>query len=981
MRYLLITIPILISKVGIGQETYGWYNPFLNGCYDTYSPPGATTVHVDNNTAFFFVNDCLYFDENVECSSGKKDLDINSTDLKTIYSNGGSIRLHPGTTITPSSEPTRIISIEESCHKNVYEVSGLPSVSNPLEKSGWNLVFNDEFEGTELDTSKWRCDVGPSPSAANGPAWFTEEPGRTYSEYNTDLSHGNITVANGELSIKAINETYQGSWPVWDPIYTYTFSTTSGRIVSKEEFHYGYYEARMKIPTGDIHWPAFWTFTSPWQEIDIMENVGSEHGVNKIGTNFHYIGDQSVDSRLDQYQVTDRDGDGVIDDELIVDYPASIELDPAYDISQDWITVGCLYEPGKVSIYVNNQLARVFRCMFDYPSISVDNGGIDSPMHVIFNLAMHTGDQTAYDNLVTSGDLSQPFIIDYFRYYTSNDIDFIAHQGGYDHILSGDINSSDQNDMDELVFVNTNYQNGGIRTYDALNDQILNTFQYSLHPEYDQFLDSEDEFLMYQDASGDKNLLIINKDGENTLLTVDLSNGNQIDKFHYDNRFLNFLESDDKFFVANYDGDVLGKDELIMVNTSAEPWEDVIKIINIDNGEVIKSINNYDYTHNSSPGLWEWLDPNDKLFVKDVNNDGKSEELVIVNSESVSGVNEHIRVYNMASESYDFTDLLNSHLVNWILPDDNISIGNIDNADDNWEVVVVKKDVNASVIIKAIDLTTGTLDASVAYDAQLGDFLDYCDVVKLTNVRGDSDDELVFVNTNGDPSTGQKTIQIYDFDVPNLSQTFPFTTFSNENYNMFLNESNSWPFEGDRIMVADINQGTTVSRKNLLFINTMSHVDPQYNYFGLAKLDANNLTRQMEYISNGIPSPNNSSQFQHQYTEWVEGIDPYLSICSGHNSIYNKSADQVEEIIEESSLLYKIYPNPTNNNLFIDFESLDSRVTISLYNSVGQQVGQIQNTEEPRLMVDLSNLSSGVYLIKIEDLTNKEIYFEKVIKE
>jgi len=63
-------------------------------------------------------------------------------------------------------------------------------------------------------------------------------------------------------------------------------SYTSGRIHTQGKFaqRYGRFEARIKIPTGQGMWPAFWMMganSERWPdrgEIDIMENIGKEPG-------------------------------------------------------------------------------------------------------------------------------------------------------------------------------------------------------------------------------------------------------------------------------------------------------------------------------------------------------------------------------------------------------------------------------------------------------------------------------------------------------------------------------------------------------------------------------------------------------------------------------------------------------------------------------------------------------------------------------
>ena len=148
-------------------------------------------------------------------------------------------------------------------------------------KSDYSLVWSDEFEGNSLDSSNWNYDIG-------GGLWGNNE-----SEYYTD-STKNVSVQDGMLKITAMQENKGG--------YQYT----SGRITTegKQDFTYGYMEARMKLPNGQGLWPAFWMLGSGsgWPEcgeIDIMEHINSEptyygtcHYLQDGATNVTSLGSQ-----------------------------------------------------------------------------------------------------------------------------------------------------------------------------------------------------------------------------------------------------------------------------------------------------------------------------------------------------------------------------------------------------------------------------------------------------------------------------------------------------------------------------------------------------------------------------------------------------------------------------------------------------------------------------------------------------------------
>ncbi len=144
-------------------------------------------------------------------------------------------------------------SLNENAQPAVLAAIGGPVGQNA---ANWSLTFNDEFDGTALNTSKWKLD---QLNGSNG----------ELQEYMNDNSHGNYNVSNGILNLTARKEYYNGK------------NYTSGAINTQNIFYqkYGYYEIRAKVPSGVGFWPAFWLLPNPtgWPpEVDILEYLGRQ---------------------------------------------------------------------------------------------------------------------------------------------------------------------------------------------------------------------------------------------------------------------------------------------------------------------------------------------------------------------------------------------------------------------------------------------------------------------------------------------------------------------------------------------------------------------------------------------------------------------------------------------------------------------------------------------------------------------------------
>ena len=126
----------------------------------------------------------------------------------------------------------------------------------PVGQTGnWNMIFDDEFNGTSLDLTKWK----PQEDWYTGPANGVLRPVNTAETAAYDPAQ-NI-VSGGTLQQALISK------PAVVNGKTYPYRT--GYIESVPfTFSYGYYEARMFIPAtanGQVaNWPVLWSSGPNW---------------------------------------------------------------------------------------------------------------------------------------------------------------------------------------------------------------------------------------------------------------------------------------------------------------------------------------------------------------------------------------------------------------------------------------------------------------------------------------------------------------------------------------------------------------------------------------------------------------------------------------------------------------------------------------------------------------------------------------------
>ena len=246
----------------------------------------------------------------------------------------------------------------------------------PPVPGNWTKTFEDDFNGPALDLTRWTL-----PEKDEASIW--DAAGIN--------SARNAGVTNGCLYLKCEKPEHMD---VADPRlrsrpYLSTVVTTFDKFAQK----YGYFEARMKLPTAMGMWPAFWMMPDRGQghgsywgrqdtknggmEIDIMEHL-VRFGPFRYNIAMHWDGYQKDHKSVGTERIycqPDKDG---------------------------FITSGLLWEPGKLTFYANGRVVGVWQ----------NERVATLPGYLMFTLP--TGGWGTF-GIVDDAKLPACFLVDYVR--------------------------------------------------------------------------------------------------------------------------------------------------------------------------------------------------------------------------------------------------------------------------------------------------------------------------------------------------------------------------------------------------------------------------------------------------------------------------------------------------------------------------------------------------------------------------------------
>lgn len=380
----------------------------------------------------------------------------------------------PASSVAPSSVPASSSSVESSSVAS----SSTPASSSAASSStpAWNLVWEDEFEGTSIDSSKWEHEVNCWGGGNNEAQCYVDSPANSF-------------VDDGILNIKAIKGNVCGPEKNQeDPGYPGAtvckdYSSARLRTKGKGDWKYGRMEVRAKVPEGVGIWPAIWmlpTSTSiygGWPhsgEIDIFEafqpgitGPAPTGAANEIHGTLHY----GFSWPWNQYSGAD--------------------YVPPTNIWDDFYTYAVEWEEGEIRWYVNNVLfARNSNNWFIYywggqeVGYKVGTGAqpFDQPFHMILNIALGNGSYVPLPNFAGEKTME----VDYVRVYECS-ADTVTGKGCETPTANATVVAKDivghvpPADVREDVWLYRGSE-GGIQTltFDLDGDEVNNTLQHAV---------------------------------------------------------------------------------------------------------------------------------------------------------------------------------------------------------------------------------------------------------------------------------------------------------------------------------------------------------------------------------------------------------------------------------------------------------------------------------------------------------------------
>lgn len=273
---------------------------------------------------------------------------------------------------------------------------GMNPGKKTVDLSGYELVWEDEFEGNELDKDKWNDNQN-----VDTIHWGEVRKGGYWHKDMIEVYDGNLHIKTKYVDDEKAEE-YGGNYKAgWYTGYVTTYNSNPANEEQPDTFLYGYFETRCILPKGCGIWSAFWMMNGgvynvddsgrDGTEIDIFEGVdysdGEKKTADRVSINLHWDGYNAEHKhyRVGKYY--------------------------AKDPYNEYNTYGVKWTPNEYIFYINgHECART------------DKGGVSqNPECLLLSVEIAGSDGIANPESgfgdITKNTEEMDFVVDYVRVY------------------------------------------------------------------------------------------------------------------------------------------------------------------------------------------------------------------------------------------------------------------------------------------------------------------------------------------------------------------------------------------------------------------------------------------------------------------------------------------------------------------------------------------------------------------------------------
>lgn len=330
--------------------------------------------------------------------------DIAEAELK-VSVQGDKLVFDGGHNVTVDSAVQKFCRLDYQAGKaNTFAVT--TDFSSTVFLKDYEYVWGDEFEGEEIDLTKW--------------SWHAHMVGSEKSVISYD--HDVVDTGDGRLQLRAIR--------YFDPERKSTqfkmpYSTTTKNNMN---YIYGYAEIRARMPFFPGAWPSFWALSTDvvsskygrecikeyFVEVDVFEVFGSRE---EVVSNMHKWYDK------DYFDYAAATGNAPGTSHTAWSKDKNIWTCPNPDtINQEYHIYGWEWTPKDMKIYVDKELIMTYDITKSYDDYN-NMAGYHDPEFVMFNNHITTTDSSNQYGVIDEHleKLPSEYFIDYLRLYQKKD--------------------------------------------------------------------------------------------------------------------------------------------------------------------------------------------------------------------------------------------------------------------------------------------------------------------------------------------------------------------------------------------------------------------------------------------------------------------------------------------------------------------------------------------------------------------------------